>query len=183
MKRLYLLRHATAADGAASDFDRPLTHEGREESERVGAFMRKKAIEIDCVLCSPSVRTRETWNVVAKELRGGAPQAFYPERLYKEGEDAIYEEIGAAPGECDRLLVIGHNPGLELFARSLADAKSSRPKPLRRLLSNFPKAAFARYKLDIEGWDDIQRGIGRLTLFRTPKDLQPEPWLARRRRR
>lgn len=173
MKRLYILRHATAIDkaGPIDDFDRPLTDEGGEESRLVGAYMKRKGLEIGCVLCSPSVRTRETWDGANAKLKAD-PQIFYPERLYKEGEEAIYDEVSTAPDECASILIVGHNPGLERFARSLADAKNSKPKPLLRILANFPKAVFARYKLDIERWDEIRPGIGRLTSFKTPSDLR-----------
>lgn len=173
MKRLYIFRHATAIDkaGPMDDFDRPLTDEGREESKLVGAYMKKKGIEIDCALCSPSVRTRETWDFAVSKF-GGKADVFYPERLYTDGEDAIYDEVSAASEQCNSIIIVGHNPGLEYFARSLADPNRSKPKALLRLMANFPKAVFVRFKLDIDRWDDIRAGIGRLTLFRTPSDLR-----------
>lgn len=173
MKRLLLFRHAIAADRAPSgeDFDRPLTIKGREDSKLVGAYLNKKAIAIDCVLCSPAARTRETWEAASSVLKC-APTVLFPDRLYKEGEEAIYREIAAAPGVCERLLIVGHNPGLESFARSLADAEISRAKPLARLSAGFPKGALARFRLDIDRWDAIRPRSGRLTSFKRPKDLR-----------
>jgi phosphohistidine phosphatase len=175
MKRLYILRHATAIDRAESgeDIDRALTGEGREESELVGAFIKERGIKIDCVLCSPSARTRETWEMIAPHL-GGKPRVHFPERLYGATEDALLAEIYAAPAKCDGILLVGHNPGLVDFARALCNREESKPKALERLDRKFPKGALASFKFDVDRWDEIALGAGRLTLFRTPKDLRED---------
>jgi phosphohistidine phosphatase len=65
--------------------------------------------------------------------------------------------------------VIGHNPGLEQFARRLASS-GSEPEALARLAEKFPTAALAR--LVYEGaWARLDFASARLTHFLRPKDL------------
>jgi phosphohistidine phosphatase len=74
------------------------------------------------VLCSPSRRTRETLEAVMTAI------GYVEKRL----EDRIYE---ATPGtlaalvderrDLDRVLIVGHNPGLEQLVALMTDGTSS----------------------------------------------------------
>ena len=66
MLTLSLLRHAKSswANPGQQDFDRPLNERGLEAAPRMGAFMAEHGIAPDLVLCSPSVRTRQTLDLV-----------------------------------------------------------------------------------------------------------------------
>ena len=115
MRELILLRHAHAEPPVPgqADFDRPLSAEGLAEAEAVAAWLRDKALVPDRVLCSPSRRTRETLDAVIEAVGN----------LDKRLDAAIYE---ATPGtlaglvdahrDAERLLLVGHNPGLEQLA-------------------------------------------------------------------
>jgi phosphohistidine phosphatase len=66
--KLYLLRHATAADMAPSDAKRELTHEGREEARIAGEALAKLGVRPSHVLSSPLTRARQTAEIAAKAL-------------------------------------------------------------------------------------------------------------------
>jgi probable phosphoglycerate mutase len=70
--RLYLIRHGesmsnvAAREGRLSEFDPPLTENGRKQAERVGERMARYGV--DAVYASPLQRAYDTGNEVAKRL-------------------------------------------------------------------------------------------------------------------
>lgn len=124
MRELILLRHAHAEPATAgqADLDRPLSPVGLAEAEAAGKWLKENNLLPDCVLCSPSRRTRETLEAVMAAI------GYVEKRL----EDRIYE---ATPGtlaalvderrDLDRVLIVGHNPGLEQLVALMTDGTSS----------------------------------------------------------
>ena len=66
MRELILLRHAHAepAVSGQADLDRPLSPVGLAEAEAAGKWLKENNLLPDCVMCSPSRRTRETLEAV-----------------------------------------------------------------------------------------------------------------------
>src|ERR1700753_1071269 len=83
MRRLLLLRHAKSSwsEPGASDHQRPLNRRGQEAAPRIGAYLKRHKLVPDRVLCSTARRTRETWDLVAAEMRA-TPETAYVERIY-----------------------------------------------------------------------------------------------------
>lgn len=123
MRELILLRHAHAEPATAgqADLDRPLSAEGLAEAEAAGRWLAEQGLVPDCVLCSPSRRTRETLEAVLGVV------GYVEQRV----EDSIYE---ANPGtlialadshvDVERLMLVGHNPGMEQLAALLHSGQS-----------------------------------------------------------
>ena len=123
MRELILLRHAHAEPSLPdqADMDRPLSAEGIAEAEAAGRWLASQKLVPDCVLCSPSRRTRETLEAVLGVV------GYVEQRV----EDSIYEAspgslIALADGhvEVERLMLVGHNPGLEQLAALLHSGQS-----------------------------------------------------------
>ena len=123
MRQLILLRHAHAEPATAgqADLDRPLSPEGLAEAEAAGRWLAEHGLVPDCVLCSPARRTRETLEAVLGAV------GYVEQRL----EPAIYEAtpgtlaaLADCHGEAERLLLVGHNPGLERLAALLSSGQS-----------------------------------------------------------
>ncbi|WP_378943393.1 SixA phosphatase family protein [Mesorhizobium sp. ANAO-SY3R2] len=170
-RQLLLLRHAKSSwdDGSLSDFDRPLAPRGEKAAPRIGAEMARRNWLPDLALVSPAARTRETWRLVSADWPEPAPPVLFHEDLYEASADELLAESRLAPDRVATLLIVGHNPGLEEFARRLAgpgsDAKAS-----ALLGEKLPTGAFARFA--VEGrWDKLQFGVARLTHCLRPKDL------------
>lgn len=172
MKRLTLLRHARASreDPSLEDFDRPLCDAGREDALLMGAFMSASGLAPDCALCSPSRRTRETFELVAPHFDGDLPVSF-PKRLYGAPPAAILAEIAAAPTDASHLLVIGHNPGLHVLALNLIDFAKSDSATAMRLGEKFPPGALACFKFNISRWEEVAGARGALRRVATPKEI------------
>ena len=118
MKMLYLLRHGKSdwSIGASSDFDRPLNERGDKETLQMGTYMLDKRYIPDCIISSPAKRTTETLeNIVTKLSYTG--EVDFRENLYLASSEKIQKEIDLK--DCDSLLVIGHNPGIETLLNKI----------------------------------------------------------------
>lgn len=169
MPTLLLLRHAKSSweDDDLDDFDRPLNPRGRRAAPAMGKVLLERGLVPDRVLCSPAARTRETWALVEDALETEVP-VEYPEALYLADASEILEEIRSGGREAGQLLVVGHNPGVERLALTLAGGGA--PELRARMANKYPTAALAVLDFE-EGWDSVAAGRGRLVDFTRPKDL------------
>jgi phosphohistidine phosphatase len=127
--RVYLMRHATAADaGGTSDALRPLTEQGRQEAREAGRALRERGVAIGVVLSSPRLRARETAELVVEGF-GAKVGVETREALNCGASSATYlHEIGA---QGRPLLLVGHNPEISAIASGLVgQAISFRPATL-----------------------------------------------------
>ena len=81
----------------------------------------------------------------------------------------LLTEVQQTPDRIGTLLMLGHNPEIEDFARGLASSDSD-PAALGKLREKFPTAALARFEFDGR-WEEVRFGIARLTDCLRPKDL------------
>jgi len=97
------------------------------------------------------------------------PLAVEVERgLYLASADTLLERVRGVGGEIDRVLVIGHNPGISELAVELCDPAAAHSARLR---DSFPTAALARLEFEGADWGAVEWGRGRLVDFVRPKDL------------
>jgi phosphohistidine phosphatase len=172
MKSLTLLRHAKSGwdDPVIRDFDRPLNPRGRRAALRVGAEMKAQRLAFDLVIASPARRVTETLSEIAGGY--GAIEAHYDQRLYLASAATLLDVVRRAPDEAGRLLLVGHNPGMEELALRLTrrDGDSLR----REVEIKYPTGTVAEIELPVEQWRDVEEGTGRVVRFIRPRDLDPE---------
>jgi phosphohistidine phosphatase len=167
MKRLYLLRHAKSSwdDPTLADHDRPLAPRGRRAAKVMAEHLRREGIAPELVLCSPSRRTRQTLKRLAPGLGKNADVLIEPE-LYAASAAALLEVLHEVSDELESVMLIGHNPGIQDLALSLAGTGSEIP----RLRGKFPTAALAT--LELSGtWRELAPGSAELVSFVKPKEL------------
>jgi phosphohistidine phosphatase len=123
--RIYLLRHATAEErGAAEDSKRALVKKGVLQCRKVAALLARARVLPDIVLASPTRRTEETARQVERGL-GRELALVLDDRLAPgEGTDGAVSMLLSLPEKEDRVLVVGHEPGLSLLAARLLGARS-----------------------------------------------------------
>lgn len=169
MKTLWLLRHAKASAGGAglADRDRPLTARGRAAAERIGHHLAERGARPDLVLCSPSLRTRETFELVEKAL-GTALSAEFDDELYLASERDLQARIQQVSDDAASVLLIGHNPGVAELALRLAVRGDS--DALAGLHRKFPTGALAELRIHSQRWRQFARGC-ELVAFVTPKQI------------
>jgi phosphohistidine phosphatase len=166
-RRLILLRHAKSDWPDVPDRDRPLAKRGRRDAPVVGRWLRGHGYLPEAVICSVASRTRQTWELVAKEL-GGSPSVTFEPRAYAASALTLLYLVRELPPACRAALLIGHNPAIEELAGSLAQAPGAEGAPPPGL--RFPTAAVA--VLEFGGdWADLAPGGARLTAHATPADM------------
>ena len=161
MLTLSLLRHAKSSWGDATlkDFDRPLNDRGREAAPLMGTRMRREGLTPDHIVCSPSLRTRQTLALVqdAHPVLGLQPTEFQ-DRLYHARPVTILRAIHEAPEAARHLLLIGHNPGLQQLAVWLiGKGADSKRQQLRQKL---PTGALIVMTINVDRWRDVTPGGG-----------------------
>lgn len=171
MRRLMLLRHAKAekARPGQRDRDRVLNARGRTDAPKLGAYMARHALIPERVVVSPSLRTRETWDLVA-EVLAADPFVVFDEHIYEAAPDAILKSLVTIGDGAHTLLVVGHNPGLHELAKFLV---ASGDVDLReRLNEEFPTSGLVVIDFALDDWTRLHAHSGRLDRFVSPRSLE-----------
>ncbi|MDB5395310.1 MAG: hypothetical protein JWM91_2816 [Rhodospirillales bacterium] len=148
------------------DFDRPLTQRGRHDAAFMGKILAGQVI--DLALVSPACRTRETWDIVGREI--APPQALLIEReLYLCSSAKMIMRLRQTPANIQAVIAVGHNPCMQEVALWLA--RNSEKQLAAQIRDNFPTAALAIFDLDGGGWDRLAPDRTILRRFMTPKTL------------
>lgn len=117
MRKLVLLRHATAQDGGGKpDFERALTARGRAEAQTMGRWLARQALQPDVVVSSPAPRALDT-AVLACRVLGIADDIQSDPTLYDCAPTTLLRRLARLHGQV--VLVVGHNPSLEQVALHL----------------------------------------------------------------
>jgi len=121
--RLYLVQHGKARP-KDEDPDRPLTDEGREDVQRVGARLAAgtEPPEIRRIVHSGKTRARETAQELAEIVRSGAsaPSVAQSDALGPTDDPSTWADR-ARSGEADGTMLVGHLPYMERIAASLVE--------------------------------------------------------------
>jgi phosphohistidine phosphatase len=169
-RTIFLLRHGKSSwsDPRLVDHDRPLAPRGERAARSTGKHIRRKKLRPALVLCSPSLRTRQT--LAALSLARRSVVELVPQ-LYGASERELLALVRALPEEVDSVMLIGHNPGLQELALALA----SRGSDLPRLEEKFPTGALATLVADSESWAALGPGDAELVEYVVPRQLRRRP--------
>lgn len=170
MKKLILVRHGKSSwdDPALDDHDRPLNPRGQGAAPVIARWLFQRGHQADIVLCSSSLRTRQTADLMAPELPG-MPRPRIEQTLYHASPKTMLGLLGGLDGDLGTAMVIGHNPGLSALARKLASGPV-RPR-CARAFEHFPTAAAAVFTADTDRWSDLAFGTARFVDFARPREL------------
>lgn len=171
MRVLTLLRHAKSTwdDPVARDFDRPLNRRGRKAARRIGEEMRRLGLAFDAVVASPASRVKETLEEVEQGY-GGPLGAAYEQRLYLASLETLIEIVRGADDGAARLLLVGHNPGMESLAMALTSGTGLRDE----IAVKYPTGTLAEIAFPVSRWAEVAAGTGRIARLIRPRDLDPE---------
>lgn len=172
MKTLTLLRHAKSGwdDPVSRDFDRPLNPKGERAAAMMGRHMRSLGLDFDHVVASPAVRVVETLDHI-RQGYGSDLAPAWDQRIYLASAATLLDLVHELPDAVARVLLVGHNPGLEELALLLTpdDASALRGD----VEAKFPTVSLAELRFDADRWGDVAPAAGTLTRFVRPRDLDP----------
>jgi phosphohistidine phosphatase len=145
MKTLFILRHAKSSwkNDELSDRDRPLNKRGQRQAPLVGQYLHSLDLTPDLIFSSPARRARDTAVSVAETCGYDGDVEFVDDFYPGDPEDYIHT-LSALPDAAERVMVVGHNPGLEyLLAGFLHYAET------------LSTAALAQVELHINHWWEL----------------------------
>lgn len=145
MKTLLLMRHAKSSwkDTELSDIDRPLNKRGKKDAPFMGAVLKEKELVPQLILSSTAVRARQTAELVTSACNFTG-EIRYLDSFYLAEPAAYLRGLADVPDELERVMVIGHNPGLE----GLLQILSGRIEAL-------PTSTIAFLSLPVNSWHDL----------------------------
>ena len=170
MPRLLLLRHAKSSwdDASLDDFSRPLNKRGVKDCKKIGSYIARKGLYPQIVLCSTAQRARETYAGILPFLPE-AQEVYFTKKLYEAEAQDIFALIKQLGQTSETLLIVGHNPAIEVLSSVLA--RKGQQSALEELSHKYPTAALAIIDFDVANWEAIVPGTGWLAAFITPKAL------------
>lgn len=174
MIELMLLRHAKSSwtDTERPDTERPLSKRGKQAAQAMGRLLAANGPAPGLVLCSPARRARDTWKIVAEELKS-APRVLVDDAIYDFGNGGrVLDCIRARGGKTPSLMVVGHNPSMERLAQRLIATGDGKLR--QRLEKKYPTAALAVISFDLSDWSGLEDATGTLQRFVRPKDIMPD---------
>ena len=120
MAELFVMRHAKSDwETGVDDFDRPLSKRGHKNAPKMARWLEDTDREPDAILTSAANRARTTAGYVATHFALNAEDVIETPDLYladvETWMDALVEQ------SADRLLICGHNPGLDYLVDYLSE--------------------------------------------------------------
>ncbi|MBE2222826.1 MAG: histidine phosphatase family protein [Anaerolineae bacterium] len=162
MKTLLILRHAKSSweNANLTDYERPLTSRGKQDAPRMGRLLLENDLTPDLIISSSAERALTTAELVA--LNSGYEQEITVTRQLYHGDPEDYLEIVREKGgPHGRVMVVGHNPGLEALVEELTSSYQI-----------MPTAALVQVNLPIDSWADFTDDVsGELVGVWRPKEL------------
>jgi len=168
-RELLLLRHGKSDwSVGADDFHRPLKQRGKRAAQRIGVWLAQQEMMPDYILTSPAERALVTAQKVCKAMGNRAESVNPDDRIYDARVDDLLEALGDCPDAATRVMLVGHNPGLEALVVWLARDHVAMPSDGKLLAT----ATLARLAMPAD-WRSLPQGCASLESITRP-DTLPE---------
>ena len=168
MKELLLFRHAKSSwnSNAPDDFSRPLNQRGIRDAQLIGRTLRDRSGLPQCIHLSSSVRTSQTCDLFLQAAQLENMPCHATQRLYHAGLDTLSDAVRTFDDRYQRVMLIGHNPGLEALLLYLCP-----DTPFMASGKLLTTANVAVLRLAAECWQDVDSGSASLFALLRPKEL------------
>jgi len=145
MKSLLILRHAKSSwkHPELTDHDRPLNKRGKRDAPRMGKILRSEHLIPEAIISSTAARAHVTAEAVAK-ASGYKGKIVLIHSLYAAGPEAYLKVLHELSDHYKRVLVVGHNPGLEELLEMFTDETQI-----------MPTCTLAHVKFSIDSWIEL----------------------------
>jgi phosphohistidine phosphatase len=163
MKTLLLMRHAKSSwkEHGLEDHERPLNKRGKKDAPLMGKFIFDRELIPQTILASTAERAKKTAEAFV-ESSGYSGEVELLHSFYLGEPYQYIEALQSLPDEVERVMVIGHNPGLEGLLQILSGRVES-----------LTTAAIAHLSLPIKSWKELDENTdGELVELWRPRDLK-----------
>lgn len=166
-RELLIFRHGKAvSDNAGDDFSRSITDKGKRGSQRMGVWLWQKKIRPDTIITSPAERAYVSAQKLCKAMGMDAASIEADRRLYRADLKTLLSVLADCTRKKQRVLLVGHNPGLADLLMYLLAGKVPTPDDGKLLTT----AALARLVMP-DSWKELEFGSAQLKSLTRPHDL------------
>ena len=167
-RELLIFRHGKSDWGsdAVDDFNRPLARRGRKAVKRMASWLREENLLPQRILSSPAKRARQTALRLCRHAQIPESRVVWEETIYAADLGTLLDVLANAPGKHGRLMIVGHNPGLEELVYYLSGKPIEAPAGKAAL----PTAALVRMTMPYD-WKRLNSGCARLMSVNRPREL------------
>ena len=153
-RELLLLRHGKSDwDAGTDDINRPLKDRGKRGAQRIGVWLAQQQLLPDRVISSPAERALVTAQKCCKVMGIGAADIVQDKRIYQADPAELLQVLADCPASAKRVMLVGHNPGLEHLLELLVEQPPEVPEDTKLM----PTATLARLQTASE-WDALAKG-------------------------
>jgi phosphohistidine phosphatase len=145
MKTILLMRHSKSSwkDHNLDDFERPLKKRGKKDTQAMAQILIEKELLPQKLFSSSAKRARRTAEIIIEETKSNFP-VEYLDQLYL-AEVPVYENLLMnLPDELERVMIIGHNPGIESLVQIFCNQ-----------IESLPAGAVALVSAPIQSWKEL----------------------------
>lgn len=125
----------------------------------MGKILAKNHVHPDIILSSPALRAKSTAKFIAEEIGYDTKKIVYEGDLYLADRVVIEQILKKIPPLFTTAFVIGHNPGLTLFAEYISGCE----------VNNIPTAGIIAVRLKYDDWKSLGKESVDVVFFDYPK--------------
>jgi phosphohistidine phosphatase len=158
MKRIFIVRHATAQDRGEGlpDFERSLVKKGEKEARVISRHLAQRYAAPDLMISSFANRAIETAHLFAKAFGYPPQKILLRDTFYGTASlEALAGEIVRQPDKYSSLMLFGHDPAFSLLAAHI----------VKGFRETIPKGGVVAADLAVDRWADMKPGSGKLVEF------------------
>jgi len=164
---LILLRHGKSDWSTNdSDFNRPVTDRGKRGAQQIGVWLAKNELKPSLVISSPAERAKLTAQKMMKAMGETDHYVIYDKRVYEATVKDLLDVLSYISKDTKRVILVGHNPGLEQLLTYLCAKKITLPADGKLL----PTATLAHLSLSCQ-WRKIKKNTAKLLKIQRSKTL------------
>jgi phosphohistidine phosphatase len=160
-KELLILRHGKSSwDVECDDFDRPLVERGKRGAESVGVWLQQQNLLPDFILSSPAARAIDTARRCCKAMGINERHIYQEPDIYEANAATLKAILNECPRQAQRVMLVGHNPGLEHLLLDLVHLPIAQEEE-----DNLLPTATLAYLTLTEHWSQVHSGCGQLNII------------------
>jgi phosphohistidine phosphatase len=166
-RTLILLRHGKSDWSTDDDdFDRPLKKRGKNASIQAGEWLSAHRRVPDFVVTSPAARAMKTAELACNAMGIKKNNVYSRKHIYLATPEELLYVLEDCPEQAQRVMLVGHNPGLEELLYYLVNGLMTIPEDGKVM----PTATLAILEMpDI--WKNLQSGAANLEFLIRPREL------------